>query len=453
VRILIIGAGEVGYYLASRLSAEGHDVVVIDRNPEAIRRLEHLDVQLLQAAGSSPEALEEAGVGSASMVVAVTDSDEVNMVACLFTNALNPVATKIARIRDTNLSRFPHIMGRDFLDLSLVINPEQEVTKTVLKLLGVPGASDVVDLADGLVKLIGVRAAARSSLTGMTMSELGQVKLGNQFLVAAISRADQLIIPRGPDRIMAGDLVYLIIQPQVVAEVMELFGAKVFSLKRVVVVGGGVSGFALAKALEKMPVKTKLIERDSERCAFLAEKLDKVTVLNGDGTDKDLLREENIAETDALVVLTGDEEENILISLLGQQLGARQTITRISKTGYMPLVHAVGLERVVSPRMAAANAILQHIRRGKVVSVTQIKGEEAEVIEFVALETSDIVGCPLSGLKFPSGAIIGAIVRAGQVIVPKGETIIQPEDRVVILARREAIAKVEKALTVKLNHF
>jgi len=239
----------------------------------------------------------------------------------------------------------------------------------------------------------------------------------------------------------------------VVAEVMELFGAKVFSLKRVVVVGGGVSGFALAKALEKMPVKTKLIERDSERCAFLAEKLDKVTVLNGDGTDKDLLREENIAETDALVVLTGDEEENILISLLGQQLGARQTITRISKTGYMPLVHAVGLERVVSPRMAAANAILQHIRRGKVVSVTQIKGEEAEVIEFVALETSDIVGCPLSGLKFPSGAIIGAIVRAGQVIVPKGETIIQPEDRVVILARREAIAKVEKALTVKLNHF
>ncbi len=454
MRVIIIGAGEVGYYLASRLSGENQDVVVIDRKREAIQRLDNLDVQTLMATGSSPDVLEEAGIASAAMVVAVTDSDEVNMVACLAANALNPVATKIARIRDASLAQIPGLAEKGLLNLALIINPEQEVVKTVFRLLQVPGASDVVDLAEGLVKLIGVRVAARSKLAGEKLLTIGDTELAEHFLVAAISRGEELIIPGGADRIMADDLVYLIVAPIYLAEVMDLFGSPMFSLERIILVGGGSLGFTLAKAIEKeMGVQTMLIERDPERCALLAEELDKTVVLCGDGTDKDLLKEENIEENDALVVVTDDEEENILISLLGQQLGVRETITRISKVAYMPLVHAVGLERVVSPRMSAANAILQYIRRGKVVSVTQIKGAEAEVIEFVALETSDVVGRPLAQLKFPTGAIIGAIVRNGAMIVPKGDTVILPGDRVVILARREAIPKVEKALTVKLNHF
>ncbi len=453
MRVLIIGAGEVGYHLASRLSIENHDVVVIDRDLEAIRRVEALDVQAIQGSGSSPSVLEEAGVASAAMIVAVTDSDEVNMIACLFANSLNRAATKIARIRDPGLTRFPDLLHQDFLNISLVINPEQEVAKTVLALLEVPGASDVVDLAEGLVKLIGLKVASRSNLSGKKLIELSDLDLADHFLIGAISRDGKLIIPRGQDKILPGDLVYLIVQPLFLAEVMELFGTQPFALRRVMIVGGGALGFTLAKALEELPIQIKLIENDAKRCADLAEQLNKTIILKGDGTDRDLLAEENIEDIDAMVVVTNDEEENILISLLAQQLGVRQTITRISKLSYMPLVSAVGLERVITPRMSAANAILQYIRRGKVLSVTQIKGEEAEVIEFVALETSDVVERPLAQLKFPAGAIIGAIVRAGEMIVPKGETVIKPDDRVIILARREAIFKVEQALTVKLSHF
>lgn len=454
MKIIIVGAGEVGFYLASRLSGEHHDVVVIDRDKEAIRRLESLDVQTLRDTGSSPETLKEAGIASADLVVAVTDSDEVNIVACLAANALNQVATKIARIRDASLGRIPGLGQEGMLNLSLVINPEQEVVKTVFRLLGVPGASDVVDLAEGQVKLIGIKVAARSGLSGQKLIEIGQSDLARHFLVAAISREEELIIPSGNDRIMADDLIYLIVSPDYLAQVMELFGATMHHLKRVMVVGGGSLGFNLAQALEKeLNLPIVMIERDAERCNFLAETLDRTVILNGSGTDRDLLLEENLSETDALVVVTDDEEENVLISLLGRQLGIRETITRISKLAYMPLVHAVGLERVVSPRMSAANAILQYIRRGKVISVTQIKGSEAEVIEFVALDTSDIVDRPLAKLRFPAGAIIGAIVRAGEMIVPKGDTVIQHDDRVIILAKRDSIAKVEKALTVKLDHF
>ena len=453
MKVMIIGAGEVGYYLATRLSTENHDVVVIDRSQAAIERLESLDVQTYLGAGSNPDVLKDAGIGSAEIFVAVTDSDEVNMVACLFANSLNQAATKVARVRNNSLSQYPELMTKDFLNISLIINPEEEVSKTVLRLLEVPGASDVVDLADGMIKLIGIRVSARCKLAGLKLAELSGIPLFEHFLIAAIGRGQKLVIPHGDDKIIAGDLVYLIVTPEYLAEVMSLFGRDLFVLKKVVIVGGGQLGFNLAHALEQTDISIKIIEKNPDRCDFLVENLARGIVLKGDGTDQQLLKEENIEETDALVVVTDDEEENVLISLLGQQMGVRQTITRISKFSYLPLVNAVGLERVISPRMSAANAILQFIRKGKVLSVTQIKGEEAEVIEFEAMETSYLVGRPLSKLKFPKGAIIGAVVRDGKLLIPDGNSEIQAKDRVVILARRDAIPEVEKARIVKLNHF
>ncbi len=453
MKVMIIGAGEVGYYLATRLSNENHDVVVIDKSQAAIERLESLDVQTYQGAGSNPDVLLDAGIHSTEIFVAVTDSDEANMVACLFANSLNPAATKIARVRNLSLAKFPRLLAKDFLNISITINPEEEVSKTVLRLLEVPGASDVVDLAEGMIKLIGIRVSARCKLAGLKLAELPNIPLSKHFLIAAIGRGHKLVIPHGDDKIIAGDLVYLIVTPEYLAEVMSLFGRDLFVLKKVMIVGGGQLGFNLAHALEQTDISIKIIEKDPLRCDFLVENLNKSIVLKGDGTDQQLLKEENIEETDALVVVTDDEEENVLISLLGQQLGVRQTITRISKFSYLPLVNAVGLERVISPRMSAANAILQFIRRGKVLSVTQIKGEEAEVIEFEALETSYLVGRPLANLKFPKGAIIGAVVRDGRMLIPDGGSVIEPKDRVVILARREAIPEVEKARIVKLNHF
>ena len=453
MKVMIIGAGEVGYHLATRLSSENHDVVVIDSSLPAVARLEALDVQVVLGTGSDPEVLEEAGVGAAEVFVAVTDSDETNIVACLFANSLNPAVTKVARVRTITPGRFKNIWTSELLNISLTINPEEEVSKKVLRLLEVPGAYDVVDLAEGRIELIGLKVASGCEMAGLKLAELGRLPLARHFLVAAMSRDHKLIIPHGNDRILAGDLVYLIVTPEYLAQVMPLFGSDLFTLKKVAIVGGGQLGYYLAQTLEKTDASIKIIEKDPNRCAFLVENLQKSIVLNGDGTDQALLQEEHISSTDAMVVVTDDEEENVLISLLGRQLGVKQTITRISKSSYLPLVNAVGLERVISPRMAAANAILQFIRRGKVLSVAQIKGEEAEVIEFEALETSYLVGRPLSKLKFPKAAIIGALVRDGEMLIPDGETVIQPQDRVIILARREAIPEVEKTRIVKLNHF
>jgi trk system potassium uptake protein TrkA len=235
--------------------------------------------------------------------------------------------------------------------------------------------------------------------------------------------------------------------------VLELFNINEESPRKVIIVGAGQTGTALATALDESKINAKIIDKDSNRCTRLAEKLKRVIVINGDGTDRDLLREENIQDADFMVAITGDEESNVLISLLAKGLGAKRTITRISKLSYIPLVSAIGITTVVSPRLSAIRAILQYIRKGKIISVAPLKGEHAEAIEAEALETSDIVNVPLADVKFPQGAIIGAIVRGEDIIIPRGDSIIQPKDHLIIFAVHEAIPKLEKLLTVKLEFF
>ena len=223
--------------------------------------------------------------------------------------------------------------------------------------------------------------------------------------------------------------------------------------RRVMIIGGGRIGYRLCQLLEKKNIHAKIIEKSADRCKRLAEKLNKIVVLQGDGSDQELLVEENINDMDAFVALTDDEETNILASLLAKRMGARKSITRISKFSYFPLMEMIGIRQVVSPRLSAINSILQHIRRGKVLSAISIKGEQAEVLEAVAMETSDIVGKPLRKMAFPKGALVTGIIRENQIIIPSGESVIEPEDRIIIFAHRSAIPKVEKILTVKLEYF
>ena len=223
--------------------------------------------------------------------------------------------------------------------------------------------------------------------------------------------------------------------------------------KRVIIVGAGQTGTALAKALDQTKTNVKIIDRDSRRCAELAEELERVIVINGDGTDKGLLQEENIDDVDFMVAITGDEESNVLISLLAKELGAKRNITRINKLSYIPLVSAIGIDTVVSSRLSAIRAILQYIRRGKIISVAPLKGEHAEAIDAEALETSDIVNIPLSKVRFPKGALVGAVVRGNEIIIPRGDTVIRPKDRLIVFALRKVIPKLEKLLTVKLEYF
>jgi trk system potassium uptake protein len=252
---------------------------------------------------------------------------------------------------------------------------------------------------------------------------------------------------------MLDDLVYFITEKDKVFESLKIFGKHDFPVQRAMIIGGGRIGYRLATMLEQKNIYTKIIEKRAERCKILAEQLNKTIILHGDGSDQDLLMEENIHDMGAVITLTNDEETNILASLLAKKMGARKTITQISKFSYFPLMNMIGIQQVVSPRLSAINSILQHIRRGKVLSAKSIKGEQAEVMEALALETSDIVGKPLKNISFPKGALVTGIIRGESITIPSGESVIEPGDRIIIFAQRSAIPKVEKILMVKLEYF
>jgi len=454
LKIMIVGAGEVGFHIASRLATENKDVVVIDKDPNALRRVsEQLDVQAFEGSGSSPVVMEEAGIREAEILLAVTNSDEVNLVSCLFADLLSPATKKLIRIRDADYTGFQSQLQEKPPHIDTVINPEIEVVRTIHSLMSVPGAVDVGEFADGRIKLVGLRLEESCGLSGRRLREIPVRTGGGRVLIAAIVRKEELIIPRGQDTLLPGDLVYFICEDKRLFEVLSLFNKHAETVRRALIVGGGRIGFRLANLLEADSIYTKIIERDPKRCSELAENLNKVVVLQGDGSDQGLLAEENVRDMDVVITLTGDEETNILTSLVSKRMGARKVITRINKFSYFPLMPAIGIEHVVSPRLSAINSILHHVRRGKVLSTVALKGEQAEVLEAVALETSDIVGKPLRQIAFPEGALVIAIIRGQEVIVPTGESLIQPSDRILILSTQAAIPKVEKTLAVKLEYF
>jgi trk system potassium uptake protein TrkA len=449
-----VGAGEVGFHIASRLALEKKDVVVVDRDPAAIRRIsDNIDAQVLVGSGSSPVALEEAGLREAEILLAVTDSDEVNLVACLAADIISPATRKLARIRNADFDGYLARFQEHAPHIDTVINPEIEVVKTIDRLMSVPGAVDVGEFADGRIKLIGIRLDKTAAAAGMRLSKLPGLTGGSPLLVASIIRDEELIIPRGDDRLLPGDLIYLVCEENELAHVLNIFDKYEDPVGRVLIVGGGQSGFRLADHLESKSIYTKIIEKDPDRCAKLAERLNKTVVLQGDGSDQALLTEENIQGTDVVVTLTRDEETNILVSLLSKKMGARKAIAKINKFSYFPLMPAIGLDQVVSPRLSAINTILQHVRRGKVLSAISIKGEQAEVLEAVAMETSDIVGKPLRDIRMPKGSIVVGILRRGKVMIPSGSSVVEPEDRIIFFAHREAVPKIEKILAVKLEFF
>ena len=452
MKIIIIGAGEVGYHLSQKLSEENQEVFLIDKDPEKIRRItENLDVQAILGSGTSPERLRTSGIKEAEMLVAATDSDEVNLFACLLARNLNPYILKVARVKSQEYLQEKELFSQGFLGVDRIINPVAAMVEQIRSLMMVPGASDVVDFEGGRVKLIGVTVKPDSPFANRQLLSFKGVE--GKVLVGAIVRGEQVFIPRGEDTIRANDLVYLVVKGNDVPYEFGFFPQGENEGGRVIIVGGGVTGTALAVALEQTKMNVKVLEKDPQKCTDLSEKLKKAIVLHGDGTDKDLLQEENIRDVDFMVAVTGDEENNVLISLLAKGLGAKKTITRINKLSYIPLVSAIGIDTVVSSRLSAVRAILQYIRRGRIISVAPLKGEHAEAIEAEALETSDIVNVPLSQVKFPKGALVGAIVRGEEIIIPRGDSVIKPKDRLIILALQKVVPKLEKLLTVKLDFF
>ena len=454
MQVIVVGGGEVGRTIAARLSREANDVTLVDTDPDKVREIaDHLDVRTVLGNGSSPSILLEAGIDAAEMVIAVTNSDEVNLLACLMAGAASAATAKIARVRDPDFLAHADVLARSGLSLDLVINPERVTAEKIQRILAVPQATDVAAFAEGRVLLVGMHVPAGSPLAGARLADLTTLRHTPYVLIAAINRGGRILIPKGDDRIQADDVVYATTAADRLEALTQFFGVDLRPARRVIVHGGGNIAFFLARELESEGVYVKIIEEDARRCERLSEQLRKTVVLHGNGADRELLEEEGVRGCDAYIALTEDQEDNILSALLAKRLGARSVHALIEHSADSPIASAIGVDVPLSPRVTAVSSILQFVRRGNILQVAAFQEEEAEAIEVEAMETSSIVGRPLVDVKFPKGAIVGAIVRGEETIIPRGSTVIEHGDRVIIFALTKAIRAVEKAVAVSLEFF
>jgi len=453
VNIVIIGAGAVGSAIARRLVSENKKVVVVDIDTAATDRLENtLDVKTVRGSGSSPAVLREAGVTGADLFLAVTHSDEVNLMACLMTQYMSPDTRKLARIRNAEFDPLHTALQTSPPNIDTIINPEAEVVNTIRKLMVVPGAVDVGSFIDGRVKYTGAHINANAPVIGMRLADYPAAYGSRRPLIAAVIRKNEVIVPHGNDAVQAGDIVYFVSETGDFDAHLAIFGLTPQTVRSALILGGGKIGERLALSLESEGIHTKIIERDARRCAGLSSRLNKTVVLNGDGSDLSLLREENIGRRDVVVSVTGDDETNILVSLLASNLGVCNTITRIGNPGYFPLLSTIGIKKIVSPRLSAISSILHEVRKGQVLSDISIFGEKGEFIEAVAVAASGITGRCLKDIRFPSGALLVCIARGHEVIIPDGDTPLLDGDRMILFAVKKALADLEALLTVSLEY-
>lgn len=446
MKIAVIGAGEVGFHLSARFSEEGHDVLVIDKDPDKIARVrETVDVHAVIGNGATIPTLKRAGVEKADLLVAVTNFDEANMVACLSGKELG-VKRRVARVKNEEYYQ----EGTDFVQVTremgidMLINPEREAAMEAKKILYRAAATDVYDFSDEKVQLIGLRVSQDSQIAGRTLIEAEKDFGGRFALVAAIIRNGTSVIPSGHDRILPNDHIFVMGKTSNLPRVLAYLGAFEYEIRNVMIMGAGQIGRRLARDLTEDDVSVKLLESNRHRSNRAAEELDKVLVLHGDGTDVDLLRSENVGDMDGFVAVSNDEENNLMAALLARHYGAKKTIALIKRPNYIPLVPSLGVSAAISPRLSTASAILRYFRKGEVLSVTTLKENGAEILELVAKEDSEIVNKPLGKVKFPKDALVGAVIKNEQVIIPRGESEILPNDRVIVFALPNAIPQVEK---------
>jgi trk system potassium uptake protein TrkA len=444
MRIIVIGAGEVGYHIAERLSHERHEIVVIERNAEVSRRVqETLRLRTIEADGSSPRALEEAGVREATMVIAVADVDEVNIVACAIAHQYG-VATKIARVRDIELGGHPILQGGKVLGIDLLINPNQVVADEILRVIETTGAAEVADFADGRVQLLGVKIPPRAPVVNRRLRDLRTVQASIPFLVVGIARGEQLVVPTADTVVAPDDHLYVVSRREYISDILVLLGRSSGATRRVFIIGGGRIGYQVAHALETEGLTVTVMERSRARCEELAKHLTKSRVIHGDGTDVRRLLEEGISETDALATITDDDAANLLAALLGKRYGARKAVALFKRPDLIPLVESLGIDAPISPRLLTASVILKFVRRGRVVSVFELPESEAETLEVIVLPGTPAARRSLEELALPPDALVGAIVRGDEVLVPEPGIVLEVGDHVILLALPRAISEVER---------
>ena len=458
MRVIICGAGQVGYGIAERLAAERNDISVIDTSPELIRAIrDSLDVRGIVGHGAHPDVLAAAGAAEADMIIAVTLYDEVNMIACKVAHSLFNVPTKIARIRSQSYLQ-PHyqdLFSREHLPIDVVISPELEVGEMVLRRIALPGATDVVRFADGKVAMVAIECLEECPVINTPLAQLSELFPDLPSTVVGVSRAGRLFVPHSSDQLLAGDLAYVVTTKEQVRRTLGLFGHEETEASRIVVAGGGNIGLYVAKALEQRQIRTrvKLIENTRERAIAIADQLRKTVVLHGSALDQKLLLEADIEDADLMVALTNNDQVNILSSVIAKQLGCKGNLALINNPSYHDLTKTIGVDAYINPRNVTISRVLQHVRRGRIRAVHSVQKGAAEIIEAEALETSPLVGPLLRDADLPSGMRIGAIYRDGAVLKPDGGMRIKPKDRVVIFAMAKEVRQVEQMFRVSLEFF
>ncbi|WP_111642192.1 Trk system potassium transporter TrkA [Marinimicrobium alkaliphilum] len=462
MKIIILGAGQVGGSLAEHLANEANDITVIDTDNTRLRELrDRLDISVIHGVGSYPDVLVQAGIEDADMLVAVTSNDETNMIACQIAFSLYRTPSKIARVRATAYLTHSRLFDDSAVPIDVLISPEQLVSDYIFKLLEQPGALQVLDFANGQAQLVAVKAYHGGPLVGHELRFLREHMPNVDTRVAAIYRRNRAIMPTGSTVIEADDEVFFIADKNDIRAVMSELRRLETAYKRIVIAGGGNIGYRLAKKLEGR-FRVRVIEHNAERCAHLAEHLERTIVLEGSASDQDLLLDENIEDTDVFLALTNDDEANIMSSLLAKRLGARKVMTLINNPAYVDLVQGGEIDIAISPQSATIGSLLTHVRRGDMVAVHSLRRGAAEAIEIIAhgdSNSSKVVGRALEDIDLPEGANIGAIVREkgdgnSDVLIAHDDVVVESGDHVIIfLLHKKHIRDVEKLFQVGFTFF
>ncbi len=452
MKIVILGAGQVGSSLAESLVSEQNDITVVDVEPARLRALQdRLDLRTVAGSASHPSVLMEAGIDDADLLIAVTQSDETNLVACKLAARMFNVPRRIARIRATDFLDDPKVLGPDGFDVDLSICPEQVLTDYIVKLVEFPEALQVLDFAGGQVSLVAVRAYQGGPMVGRPVKEIRGHIPNIDTRIVAIFRRDGAVLPDGDTVIEDGDEVFCLAASDNIRQVMKELRRMDQPVKRVMIAGGGNIGLRLARALEG-DYSVRLIDHNKRRCEVLAAKLNRALVLNGDATDEELLGQENIAEMDLFVAVTNDDENNIMSCLLAKKMGARRVVALINRRSYVDLLQSGQIDIAISPAQATIGKLLAHVRRGDVVAVHSLRRGAAEALEAVVHGDRD--SCRLTGrrveeIELPAGATIGAVVRAGEVLMAHHDTRIEAEDHVIVFVTdKKTLPRVEKLFQV-----
>lgn len=434
MRIIIVGAGKLGYSIAELLSKEDYDIVVVDQNAQRLETVkETLDVLTLTANGSSPITMSDDEIRNSDVLIAVTASDEVNMIACILAKK-HGIKHTVARIRDMQfISEAKEYLKSNF-DIDLMLNPELLTALEINRILMVPAALDVEDFADGKVRLFETKVRSDSSLINIPLKDLDMPR---NILAAMIFRGHHMIIPHGNDCLMPLDNAYFVGDPSAIENFSKnLVQQDSTKINRVMIIGAGRAGRFLATSLDKMGVGVKVLDKDREACRIMAEQLVNGMAIHGDGTDMDLLTEEGIQEADAVACLTKDDNLNLLMALLCKHMGAKKTIVQVARSEYIDIMEKVGVDVVLSSRFLAASEVLAYVRRGGIVSVSLLEGAKAEAMEVIIQEGSQVAGKPLMKAGLPRECLVCAYVRDNDAHIPNGSSVLEPGDRVIILVQK-----------------